>query len=168
MKKSFTLIELFLVIILITSLYAIFLPNMKTYNFKKDKILLNNIKSYLKKNFEFSNSLKLSCLEIICYVYVDDEKIKDLEIKGLFTQIPNVFQNDEYVEFNDVKIDNFFKNVIFEIEFNKDYKSKNLLLEFEEKVYYYNPIYEEAMIFESFLDYQNYKEELKIEVNDAF
>ena len=168
MKKSFTLIELLIVIILITTIYAMFLPNMTTYKFKKDRILLKNIKVYLKENFEFEENLKLTCLETVCYVYVDSKKVEELEIKGLFTDIPNVFQDDEFIEFNDVKIDNFSKNVIFEIEFNKDYKSKNLLLEFEQNVYYYNLIYEEALIFESFSDYEDYKEDLKIEVKDAF
>ncbi|NQY22171.1 MAG: type II secretion system protein, partial [Campylobacteraceae bacterium] len=69
-KQAFTLIELLVVIILITTIYAVFLPNLSSYKISTEKITLKNIKTYLKKNFDYENELRLSCTENICYVYV--------------------------------------------------------------------------------------------------
>lgn len=167
-KKSFTLIELLVVIILITGIYAIFLPNFTTYKINTEKITLKNIKKYLKNNFVFENNIKLTCLEKECYIFVDSERIKEIKIENLFSNIPNVYENDEKKEFKDIRINNFSKKVIFEIIFDYDYKSNDLLLEFDEIIYYYGPIKTETLLFTDMNEYRDYKENLKDEVKNAF
>ena len=167
-KKAFTLIELLVVIILITTIYAVFLPNFSSFKISTEKITLKNIKTYLKKNFDYQNELRLSCTENICYVYVDNKRIEDLEIKNLLNNFLSVYENDDIIEFNDIKIDHFSQNVIFEIVYDYDYKSKSLVLELDDLVYYYDSMEEEARLFEDINSYKDYKENLKTEVKDAF
>ncbi len=57
-KKAFTLIELFLVIILISTIYFL---SFSSFNFESDKknykIKIENLKEFLLKNFSFEKEL---------------------------------------------------------------------------------------------------------------
>ena len=136
--------------------------------YKKEKPSLVNIKSYLKKHFKFEENLTFSCTDTTCYIFVDNKRIENFEVKNLFSSTPVVYQNNEILEFLDITIDNISYSVVFELAFDKDYKSKDILLEANTLFYFYNSIQDEVRIFETLGSYEDYYENLKIEVSDAF
>ena len=167
-KSSFSLVELILVIVLISLTYTLFLPKMTLYSNKKEKPSLVNIKSYLKKHFKFKENLTFSCIDTTCYVFVDNKRIENFEVKNLFSSLPVVYQDNEILEFMDMTIDNVSYSVVFELVFDKDYKSKDILLEANTLFYFYNAIKDEVSVFETLGAYEDFYENLKLEVRDAF
>jgi len=167
-KPSFSLVELILVIVLISLTYTLFVPKMTLYSDKKEILSLINIKSYLKKNFDYEENLTFSCTDTTCYIFVDNKMVENFEVKNLFSSLPVVYQNNEILEFLDITIDNISYSVVFELSFDKDYKSKDLLLEANSLFYFYNSIKDEVSVFETLGAYEDSYENLKMEVSDAF
>ena len=63
-KKSFTLIELIIVIILISTTYFLVFSN-NNFHIKTDekRLDLSSLKDYLMKNFEFEKDISFLCIE---------------------------------------------------------------------------------------------------------
>lgn len=62
-KKAFTLMEIVLVVILLSSISYF---TMSSFNFKTKenyKIKIENIKEFLLKKFEYNQELSLTCIE---------------------------------------------------------------------------------------------------------
>lgn len=167
-KPSFSLVELILVIVLISLTYTLFVPKMTLYSNKKEILSLVNIKSYLKKYFKFEENLTFSCTDTTCYIFADNKRVENFEVKNLFSSLPVVYQNNESLEFLDITIDNISYSVVFELAFDKDYKSKDILLEANTLFYFYNAIKDEVSVFETLGAYEDFYENLKLEVRDAF
>ncbi len=122
MKKSFTLIELVIVIILTSIVTFLAFSSFNSPYEKKYKIDLLNIKDFLFKNFEFEKELSLTCIDdekFSCYIFIDNNINKDIEIKNLFSQIPDVYKYDRDLskqEFKTLRLDDVEYDIFFELK----------------------------------------------------
>ncbi len=174
-KKAFTLIEVILVIIISILLYSLFWYN-KNIEIKEEKvhITLVNLKEYLINNFSFENEIVFSCIDgsLNCYIKIDNELQENFLIKHFFDKSPNVYEYNKYKKeliFDDLKVNNFTYKVIFELKIDKDFKMNELILDTSDgKIYLFNSIYQEPILFTSFDEIINSIEENKREVKNAF
>jgi lipopolysaccharide export system protein LptC len=171
-KNAFTLIEMMVVLILIISVSFISVTSFQT---KKDKQVNVNIKKYLLDNFSYTNSLSFVCLEeegFPCYIFVDNKIEKDIKIENFFWQKPQVYYYDKQLsdfEFKDYKIENIDYKPIFELNFNKDLKNDNLVVDTNDsKVYLITSITNKVEVFNSTNEILDRFNELEVEVKDAF
>jgi len=174
-KKSFTLFELLVVVILVFIVYYfVFSSNLLSQKDTIDKISLNTLKSYLL-TFDFEDKIMIKCIEeneYICYIYKDGQMINDLFIKGLFNDTPRVYEysnEKKRIEFSYLKLDTFEEfNIIFEYSISSDMQGNDLIIETEDKVYIFNSIYNKPFVFENLYDVKEYLENKISEVKDAF
>lgn len=173
-KKAFTLIELMLVIILISTVSFLVATNFNFNTQEKYKVNIGNIKDFLSKKFKFSEKISLTCIEdesLNCYVFIDGVKNKEIKIENLFTQLPQVYNYDkdlsEYqftkVRLNDIEYEPFFQLII-----DNDGKHKNIVLDtMDEKVYLFSSISKKTEVFENTNEIIDRFFELETEVKDA-
>jgi hypothetical protein len=173
-KSSFTLLELMLVLILISSSYFLIFPK-NTFKIEVNtNISLLNIKEYLLENFNFENDLSLVCVDdkLYCYVIIDDTINQELRIENLFNSIPDVYEynsKEKKIEFEEIRVNNISRDVFFRLDINNDYKVNELILDtLEDKVYVFNSLFSRAKSYDdlsgAFEDFNRRKEEVK----DAF
>jgi len=173
-KKSFTLIELIIVIFLISTVSFLLLPNFSIKKEKEYKVNLENIKEFMLKKFSYENSLSLVCIEDEtkdCYIFIDDNINKDITIKNLFTQIPEVYNYNKDLssfDFTKIRFDNIEYEPFFELKINSDKKHKDIILDtLDEKVYLFSSILKNAIIFKNTNEILDKFSENEIEVKDA-
>lgn len=161
--SSFTLIELILVLILVGVIYAIFLPKFNTTTKNQDKkIELKTLKKYLLENFDFQESIKFSCIEkdFTCYVIIDNAINEDVKIENFFNVEPEILtynKNLDRYDLGKITVDGFTENLIFEYKINSDFKSNEFILDTKEnKVYLFNSIYENPLVFDSVFEVRDY------------
>ncbi len=174
-KKAFTLVELMLVVILISVVYALMIStDTFKVNIAKDNFSLQNIRSFLLDNYTFNDEVSFVCVEedYICYVSVDGQIDSKMKIENVFKSTPDVYeynQKREKVDFVPIRIDDSEYSVIFEFKINNDFKSKDYILDtLEDRVYVFNSIFSKAKIFESLSEAFEIFEKNSIEVRDAF
>lgn len=175
-KKSFTLIELVVVIILISTVYLLMFSNTPflSSEVKKEKFSLANTKEFLIKNFEFKDEISLVCVEknFDCFIKIDGSINEKVKIENVFTTIPEVYEYNNSqikVDFESARIDNLDYDVVFEFKMNRDYKFKEYIVDtLENRVYVFNSIYQEAKIYESLNEVFEIFEKNILEVKDAF
>lgn len=144
--KAFTLIELLVVILLISLVSFLGFSKFDFTASSKKQLKIEEIKTYLLENFDFQKSMKFVCLDYEkypCFIYLDGKLNKNFKNETLFEKQPRVYKytkelEDYYLE--EVKIDNINYKTVFEIEFNKDYKHKDFILDADNKVYVFNSI----------------------------
>lgn len=158
MKKAFTLMELIIVILIIGLVYSLIISsnnfNSKEY---KEKLNLFNIKSHLLRNYEFKKRINFFCIkkDLSCYIKIDDDILDDVIIKDFFKKIPYVYEyRNDYtrIEFSPIKLVNNEEEVVFELVINDDFKSRDFVVEKDEKFYLFNSIYETPIEYNSFND----------------
>ena len=174
-KQSFTLIELIIVIILISSTYFLIFSNSNfTIKNQDEKISLENLREYLITNFNFEYKVEFICIsdDLKCYVKVDDILQEDFEIVDFFEIKPEIYEYSkdlELIEYGTVNINNINEDIIFLYFINNDYKSNEFILDtLNNNVYIFNSIFKDVEIFSSLdevLETFNFKQ---IEVQDAF
>lgn len=170
-NRAFTLIELMLVIVLITIVYSIFIPKFISSNATKKVITLENLSQSLTNRFSFESSLVFRCFEDTneCFVFLDGSK-SDLEFKEFFETKPLVYD----LNFNLIEFDSFEvapldeKDVSFELVIDHDYKFRDMIVEVDEKVFYFNSIKKNAIKFKNMDFLKDTFEKRKDEVLDAF
>lgn len=153
-KNSFTLIELIIVIILVSTVSFLTLSSFKFNSEKSYKVSLENIKEFMLENFEFEEELSLFCMEdgsLECYIFIDGNKNKNIEVKNLFSKIPKVYNYDKDLsehEFSTTKLDNIEYRPFFELTIDSDKKHKNLVVDTnEEQVYLFSSVLKKAEVF---------------------
>ncbi len=174
-KKSFTLIELIIVIILISTTYFLVFSNTN-FHIKTDdkKLNLYELKDFLLKNFEFERNLTFLCIEdnFSCFVKVDGVIEKDFKVLNFFEIKPEIYKystQERQVEFEDLRVENFDYKVIFELKINSDYKTNEFILDtLQNEVYVFNSIFTQPQIFKSLNDSFDSFELNQKEVKDAF
>ena len=174
-KKSFTLIELIIVIILISTTYFLVFSNTN-FHIKTDdkKLNLYELKDFLLKNFEFERNLTFLCIEdnFSCFVKVDGVIEKDFKVLNFFEIKPEIYEyntQERQVEFEDLRVENFDYKVIFELKINSDYKTNEFILDtLQNEVYVFNSIFTQPQIFKSLNDSFDSFELNQKEVKDAF
>ncbi|WP_072682465.1 type II secretion system protein [Arcobacter sp. LA11] len=174
MKKSFTLIELVIVILLISIVsYLVF----SSFNIKKEKeykVSLENVKEFMLKKFSYENTLSLVCIEEEtkdCYIFIDENINKDIKIKNLFTQIPEVYNYNKDLnsyDFTKIRLDDIEYEPFFELKINSDKKHKDIIVDtLDERVYLFSSILKNAKVFENTNEIVDKFSENEIEVKDA-
>ena len=174
-KKSFTLIELIIVILIISTTYLLIFSN-SSFNIKnqEEKISLYNLKDFLLKKFDYEKELSFFCVEkdFVCYVKVDGKLVKDFKINNFFKKIPDIYEykaQEKRLEFKDIRIENFDYGVIFELKINSDYKTNEFILDtLENEVYVFNSIFTKPKIYKSLNESFEVFNQEQIEVKDAF
>lgn len=173
-KKSFTLIELMLVIILLSVVSFLVVSNFNFNTQQKFHVDLENIKEFMLKNFEYEKELNLSCVEedsLSCYIFIDDDINKDVKIENLFETIPSVYNYDKDLSeynFSKFRLENIEYEPFFELKINDDRKHKNIVLDTHDgKVYLFSSIKRKSEIFKTTNEILDRFFELEIEVKDA-
>ncbi len=174
-KKSFTLMELIIVIIIISSTYLLIFSNS---NFKikneNNNFSLSDIKEYMKKNINFENEVLFVCIEdnFDCFFKIDNVINTDSKISNIFKTKPEVYEYNKIekkLEFDSIRINDVNYDVIFELKISDDFKINELILDtLEDKVYVFNNIYSKAKIYESLSEVFELFNKNEIEVRDAF
>lgn len=171
--KAFTLIELIIVILLISLVYFLVFSSFDLKKNQKKDLQIKDLKTYLLNNFSYENNLKFVCLDyesFPCYIFIDNALNEKVKIENLFMKEPRVYEyTKELKDFylNEVKIENITYQTVFEIEFNKDYKHKDLVLEVENKVYLFNSISNIVKEYKSTNEILDEFYDKSIEVKDA-
>lgn len=173
--KSFTLIELIIVILIISATYLLIFSN-SSFNIKsqEEKITLYNLKDFLLKNFEYKKNISFLCVEekFTCYVKVDDKIEKDFKINNFFKKRPEIYEynkQEKKLEFKELRVDNFNYEVIFELKINSDYKTNEFILDtLENEVYVFNSIFTTPKIYKSLNESFEIFNIDQVEVKDAF
>lgn len=173
--KSFTLIELIIVILIISATYLLIFSN-SSFNIKsqEEKITLYNLKDFLLKNFEYKKNISFLCVEekFTCYVKVDDKIEKDFKINNFFKKRPEIYEynkQEKKLEFKELRVDNFNYEVIFELKINSDYKTNEFILDtLENEVYVFNSIFTKPKIYKSLNESFEIFNIDQVEVKDAF
>ncbi|RXJ98925.1 hypothetical protein CRV02_12805 [Arcobacter sp. CECT 8989] len=173
MKKSFSLLELVLVLVLVGIIYSVFLPKIKMMSLKKTDITLINLKSYLLKQ-KFKNELAFKCVEnsLNCFIYIDGKLKPDLTIKHFFEREPIVYKYNKSmnrISYGYLKFDTFeeFK-IVFQLVFNQNNRHKDLIVQTDKEVLLFNSIHEKPKEFDYLNDVVSYLDSLETEVKNAF
>lgn len=174
-KKSFTLIELIVVILIMSTTYLLVFSS-NTFSFKKneEKVTLYNLKDFLMNNFSFEKELSFICIEedFTCFVKADRKLIKDFKIKNFFKQKPEIYEykiESERVDFKELRIDNFEYRVIFELKINNDYKTNEFIVDtLKDEVYVFNSIFTKPKIFKSLNEVAEAFRINQLEIKNAF
>ncbi len=171
--KAFTLVELIIVIFLISLIYFLGFSNLNKNINTEEELNLKNLKSYLVDNFPYENSLKFICLDYDkypCFVFVDGNIIKDIKIENFFKIEPRVYKYnknfDEY-SYGEIKIDNITYKKVFELEFDNDFKHKDILVEYDNKIYFFNSVLSDIKIYDTTNDILSEFDKKITEVRDA-
>ena len=174
-KKGFTLIELFIVILIIGSTYFLIFSN-SSFSVKKDekKVTLLDLKEYLLNNFEFEKELSFICIDenFSCFVKVDDKVDKDFKIEKFFKIKPDIYEynkDEKKVEFEELRVDNFNYRVIFELKINSDYKTNEFIADtLDSGVFVFNSIFTKPKIYKSLHESMDIFKINQEEVKNAF
>lgn len=173
-KKSFTLIELMIVILLTGTIYYLVFSSFSSNKEKQYIVNIENIKDFMLRNFDFEEELSLICIEDErknCYIFVDKNITTDIKIKNLFKEIPEVYNYDKDLStyiFNKIRIENIEYEPFFELIINSDKKHKNIVLDtLDEKVYLFSSISKKVEVFNSMNEIRDRFFDMEIEVKDA-
>jgi len=170
-KKSFTLVEIVIVTIIISLVYYFSISNLSFKTVVKQKLDLINLPKVMK-SYSYENTLILRCINEgdKCLVY-SDGKIID-EFDGLFKSKPIVYSYDKELDtiyFDDIELKHLDRyEVCFEYKLDKYNKAKDLIMEYNEKIYIYNSFYNKAIVLDYISDVSEYFEDNKRKVRDAF
>ncbi len=172
-KKSFTLIELIIVVLIIFASYFLIFSS-KTFDTQQDKIKigLGNIKEFLLSR-DFSKKISFICIEedFTCFIKNDGVINKEMKFKNFFLEAPEVYTYEKdglKIDFPQTKIDDVNYDVIFRLDIDADYKSNDFIVQMQDKTYVFNSIYEKPIEYKSLSEaFEMFyiKEE---EVKDAF
>ena len=174
-KRSFTLIELIIVIILISTIYFVSFSNSMFF-VKKDTNSLNlgNVKEFLLENYDFENNLSIKCIEedFECFIFVDSILQEDIKINKLFVNVPEIYEfnkNENRIFFKTKRINDIEYDIIFEIIINDDFTSNEFILDtLENKVYVFNSLFRKVKVYESLNEVFDNFSKKEDEVKDAF
>lgn len=174
-KKAFTLIELIIVIVLISSTYFLVFSN-NNFNIKADEKRLDlfNLKEYLLKKFPFEKNISFLCIEdkFSCFVKVDGKIDKDFKVLNFFKRIPDIYEysaSEKKVDFKELRVDNMNYNVIFELKINTDYKTNEFTIDTKDNnIFVFNSIFTKPKIYKSLYESKNTFKINQNEVKDAF
>lgn len=172
-KSSFTIVELLLVVIIILVVYGIFFANLgrQPENNNTNQNLIN-IKSILLK-YDFDKTIELQCSDVDfkCFVLVDGAMKEELKEK-IFDSIPTVYSYDKNrntLRFNDLELEQLERYQIdFVYKIDKYGKSKDMIVEVDEKVYIFNSLFDKPTVLESWSDMDEYFDSRISKVRDVF
>lgn len=173
-KKSFTIIEIIVVMVLIGLIYFFALNYLNFDSKKMDiKVSLASLPSYLIENFTYEKKIKLICVKEgkECFVLVDGKK-NETVLTELFSEKPEVysyFTSLERIVYKDIFLDDTNYRVCFEFEINPFLQVNDLIVDtLDAKVYLFKSIFKKPELFSSVDEVIDNLINLKYEVRNAF
>ena len=178
-KKSFTLFEIIISIILISIIYTIAINNFSSKEYKSiDKITLENLKEellkYGKEN-SIENSITIKCIadDLSCFIFLDNNKIPEKEkLEPFLKQQPEVYKynkNQEKIEFMDLELEQLQRyEIIFQYSCKKNSKCDEFIVQTDELTYIFNTINKKPDTIKYLNDIDEYFDSRIEEVKDAF
>jgi prepilin-type N-terminal cleavage/methylation domain-containing protein len=169
--RAFTLFELMIVVFIISIVYFFTLSNFSVISTKNEKVTLSELKQLLK-SYEYSSDVAMRCFEECkeCFIYVDGTKGK--RIDGFFKQEPKFYHYSKELlelEFPRYKVDDIEEvDVCFEFTLRRGYLTKEMIVQNGNRVYLFNNIYQKPVIFKNLVAVEEYFEEARDKVRDAF
>ncbi len=170
-KKSFTLIEIIIVTIIISLVYYFSISSFSFSKIISNKTNIQNIQTFMSK-YSFDNSLSLKCINDgkKCLVFRDGN-VTD-EILNLFLEKPIVYEYNKslkIVEFSDIELEHLQRyEVCFEYNINKYRKKKDIIVQVKDKVYILNSFTNKVIILEYLNDVIDYFDNLEYKVRNDF
>jgi len=172
-SASFTLVELLVVVILMLAVYGIFFVDLtkKPQNNNVNENLIN-VKSLLLK-YEFDKTIEVQCSEVDfkCFVLADGVVKEELKAK-LFNSTPTVYsydKNKNKIRFNDLKLEKLESYPIdFIYKIDKYGKTRDMIVEVDDKVYVFNSLFDKPTMLESLNDVGEYFDSKVSKVRDVF
>lgn len=175
LKKSFTLVEIIIAIILVSIIYSIAINSFskKTINIS-DNIKLVNLKEKLL-SYEYLENITIKCIadDLSCFIFKDDSEIpEDDKIEKLFIEKPIVYEynkNLNQIEFLDLELEQLQRyEIVFEYSCNKYRKCSEFIVDTQDEVYIYNDINKKPDTIKYLNDIDEYFYSRIEEVKDAF
>ncbi len=154
-KKAFTLFELLIVILIIGLVYALMIQNFSFSSKSKDGLSLANLPEKMKKDFaKTSQKVTLRCFDECskCKFYLGK---KTKETKALFEKHSSldlytlVDESLKRLELGEFYENEQFKELCFEYSLYPNKSSDKLVLEYKDKFYLYDNLFEKTMVFSS-------------------
>ena len=171
-KKAFTLVEIILVVFIISIVYIVMISNINNSSSINNKLVLKNIKQKLL-TYDFKDNIELKCINEgnLCFIFVDGNII-DEKIENLFKTKPTVYTYDtklNIIEFDELEFEKLETyDVCFAYKINKYLKIDDMIVQLDDKIYIFNSIDKKAVLIEYLSDVNNYFDDKKQEVKDAF
>jgi len=170
-KKAFTLVEIILVVFIISLVYYFTISSFKfSSSTKSSTVDLVNIKTYLSK---FGNDVTLVCINNgkKCLVMDNNNNILE-EVSNLFKTKPTVYEYNKdlnIIYYKDMELKHLDRyEVCFKYNINKYNKSKDMIVEVDNKFYIFNSIHNQPILVQNTSDIYDYFYKLEQEVKDAF
>lgn len=145
--RGFTLFELLLVIVIMTSSYLLIIPFLQQT--KSKHFEFQELKSYLK-SINPHHKVTLVCIKDCkkCYIFTDNQKIETDVIKG---NLVSYAFNNRYLEEVDFTAPEFF-DTHEKICFKYQVDSQNdlgdeLFVKYQDKIYYFSPYFNETIVY---------------------
>ncbi|MDD4504943.1 MAG: type II secretion system protein [Sulfurospirillaceae bacterium] len=165
-KRGFTLFELLIVIVIITSSYLLVIPflsqnKVQPFEFKK-------LKNYLVA-MNPSGKVTLICIKECqeCYIFMGNEKIKTDAIKGNVVSYSFVNGHFEELEFFAPKYFEPHEKICFKYQVDSSNNlGDELLANYQDAFYYFSPYFNETMMYKELSEAQNHYKELLGKLKD--
>ena len=144
-KRAFTLFELLLVVVLIATIYGIFVHKLSRKSTIGDTPLsLKTLKKELQK-LSFKKKVELICIEPCeaCYIFIDNHQLKGDPLK-LFKMSPKVYKPDNFgqvqsIEFLPIELKtDELSSVCFKYELYSNGSSSHYAVEYDSKYYLFD------------------------------
>ncbi len=171
MKKSFTLFELMIVIIIIGIIYSMVAFNFKNISKKEEKLSLQTLKTHLLRYFS-NEHLTFICEDDCkkCILYKDYKLIKK--------DLNPPFQDRDSLKFYKISLDGTLKkadfihidanrsnhSVCFRYDIYPNSSSSELVIETSKEVVYMMPYFNKIKKFDNINEFRDYLDSLKREV----
>jgi len=174
MKRSFTLFELIIAMILISLLYYFAINSFENKNFKtSSSVSLYNLKNTLLNNYSFEKSIEIQCIDddLSCFLFIDG-KLQKTKINSLFNTKPIVYTYTpslEKVNFKTLELEEMEDyDIVFKYKCQNTMQCDEYIVEANNKIFLFNDIYKYPKELKSTNDVDEYFEKLQREVKDAF
>lgn len=173
LKKSFTLFELIISILLISIVYIFAINSFpKFVENKNTDTSIENLKEDLF-SFEFEDTVSIKCIEddLQCFVFLDDV-IQKQKLNAFFDTNPTVYEYNNklnIVEFEPLELEQLQSyNIVFEFTCKKNGKCDEYIIETDNKVYIFSNLNNKVDTIKYISDIDQYFDKKIQEVKDAF
>lgn len=146
-KRGFTLFELLLVIVIMTSSYLLIIPFLQQTKAKHFEF--QDLKAYLK-SFDLHHKVTLVCIKDCkkCYIFTGNQKI---ETNVIQSDLVSYAFNNRYLEEVDFTAPEFFdphEKICFKYQVDSPNNlGDELFVKYQDKIYYFSPYFNETVVY---------------------
>lgn len=167
-KRSFTLVEITIVILIMGMIYM-FVP----INFFKDHQIKVDTSTFKEDLYAigYENNVSLKCVYDLdkCFIFIDDEYHKEIKNPfGIITDVYTYEKNYKSIRFSDIKIDDSYYRLSLNFEMNYAKAHQDILIQTKDKVYLIQSIDPAIKEFDSIAQVIEKNQMMIQEVRNAF